>query len=69
MEQDHNRIIYREGRLWINHRIDGRGPDTRHRKLNNAIQRATRSMKKVGDGKLKIKDAHNDTLINALVIE
>jgi len=52
-----------------NNRIDGRGPDTSHYKLNLAIQRATRSIEKNGGGKLKIQGDHNDTLIRAIVIK
>lgn len=48
MKQNNNRTISRNGKMWINHRIDGRGPDTRHLKLKNAIQRATRNIEKNG---------------------
>ena len=63
MNQNNNRIVYRDGRKWINHRIDGRGPDTSHHKLNLAIQRATRSIQKHGDGQLKVIDENNDTIV------
>ena len=67
MKDNNNRIVYRDGKKWINHRIDGRGPDTSHYKLNLAIQRATRSIQKFGDGQLKVRDENNDTLINKLI--
>jgi hypothetical protein len=67
MKDNSNRIIYRDGKKWINHRIDGRGPDTSHNKLDLAIQRATLSIQKHGDGQLKVKDESDDTLINTLI--
>ena len=67
MKDNNNRIVYRDGKKWINHRIDGRGPDTSHYKLDLAIQRATRSIQKFGDGQLKVKDESDDTLINTLI--
>ncbi len=68
MKDNNNRIIYREGQKWINHRTDGRGPDTSHYKLDMAIQRATRCIQKFGDGQLKVRDENDDTMVN-LVIE
>ena len=67
MGQDSNRIIYLDGHMWVNYRTDGRGPETRHLKLEKAIQRAHRCIEKSGGGKLKIRDAHGDTLIYAIV--
>lgn len=67
MKNNNNRIIFRDGQKWINHRIDGRGPDTSHYKLNLAIQRATRCIQKFGDGQLKVRDENNDTLINVYI--
>ena len=67
MKDNNNRIIYRDGKKWINHRIDGRGPDTSHYKLDQAIQRASRCILKYGDGQLKVKDESDDTLINTLI--
>ncbi len=67
MRNNNNRIIYRDGKKWINHRIDGRGSDTSHYKLDHAIQRATRSIQKFGDGQLKVKDESDETLINTLI--
>jgi len=69
MEKNHNRIISHDGKRWINHRIDGRGPDTRHYELKNAIQRATRNIEKHGGGRLKILGDHNETLIHAIVMK
>lgn len=69
MKNDHSRIIYQEGKKWINHRIDGRGPDSSHYQLCLAIQRAARNIKKFGDGQLIVKNEKNDTLINALVVK
>ena len=68
MKDNNNRIIYREGQKWINHRTDGRGPDTSHYKLDMAIQRATRCIQKFDDGQLKVRDENDDTMVN-LVIE
>lgn len=67
MKNNNNRIIYRDGKKWINHRIDGRGPDTSHAKLDLAVQRATLCIQKHGKGKLKVKDESDDTLINTLI--
>ncbi len=67
MKNNNIRIIYRDGKRWINHRVDGRGPDTSHYKLNLAIQRATRSIQKFGGSKLKVIDENNDTLIRSFV--
>ena len=30
MKNNNNRIVYREGQKWINHRTDGRGPAASH---------------------------------------
>jgi hypothetical protein len=67
MKDNNNRIVYRDGKKWINHRIDGRGSDTSHYKMNSAIQRATRSIQKFGNGQLKVRDENNDTLINVFI--
>ena len=67
MEGDYNRIIYRQGKKWINHRLDGRGPDSSHYNLCHAVIRAARNIKKYGDGKLIVKDEVNETLFNAQV--
>lgn len=67
MKDNNNRIVYRDGKKWVNHRIDGRGPDTSHYKMNLAIKRATRCIQKHGDGQLKVRDKNNDTLINKLI--
>ena len=68
MEENNNRIIRRDGKKWINYRLDGRGPDTSHYKLELAIKRATRSIEKHGGGRLKILGDQNETLIHAIVI-
>ena len=68
MQNNHIRVIYRDGKKWINHRIDGRGPDTSHYKLNLAIQRAIHNIQKSGDdGQLKVKDECDETLIRAFI--
>lgn len=67
MKKNYNRIIYREGKKWINHRIDGHGPDSSHYNLCQAILRAARNIKKYGDGQLKVKDEYNNTFINTRI--
>lgn len=62
MAYNPNRIIYRDGKTWINYRIDGFGPDTSHRFLPHAIQRAAHSIRKFGDGNLVIKVSPNDSM-------
>lgn len=69
MKENNNRIIYREGKKWINHRIDGYGPDTSHNKLEVAIQRAIHSIQKCGDGQLKVKDENDETMIRKMVVK
>ncbi len=60
-------MIRRHGHRWVNHRVDGRGPDTSHYKLNLAIQHAIQSIQKHGGGQLKVIDENNDTLIRPFV--
>jgi hypothetical protein len=67
MNSNYNRVVYQEGKKWINHRIDGRGPDSSHYKLCHAVMRAARNIKKFGDGKLVVKNDSNETLFNAKV--
>lgn len=67
MQNDYNRIIYRDGKKWINHRIDGYGPDSGHYQLCNAILRATKSIKKDGNGCITVKDSNNQILFDAKV--
>ena len=67
MENNYNRIIFQKGKKWINHRIDGRGPDSCHYKLCLAITRAARNIKKYGDGQLKVIDDSNEILFNTEV--
>lgn len=67
MKDNNNRIIYRDGKRWVNHRIDGRGPDTTHNNLNVAIERAVRNIKKHGNGHLKVRDENDETMIRATI--
>ncbi len=69
MKDNNNRIVYRDGKKWINHRLDGHGPDSSHYKLDLAVQRATRSIQKHGEGQLKVRDENDDTLINTLITQ
>ena len=69
MKNNNNRIIYRDGKRWVNHRIDGRGPDTTHNNLNIAIERAIQYIKKYGDGNLKVRNENDETMIRAKIIK
>ena len=63
MAHNPNRVIYCKGKTWVKYLIDGFGPDTNHRYLTHAIQRAAHCIRKLGEGHLTIKDGYGDDVV------